>query len=356
MKRKKILLLGSSKSHKDGWNTMSFGIYNELVRRGFKVIYLEGQNPNKKSQIFTIKLNSHIKFSFLNIFLDTLRILIKKFLFRPDILIMIPEPFALPTFLCNIIPFQRRPYFIYTAGTYAMLMLNKRGLISRLSMKSAALIFSMSEYTKLRYRESNFKENIIVVKSGYNDKKYKRKKLEKDKKCTLIFVGNLKERKGFLTIVESLKLFQSDDLKKIKLNIVTSKFKLKISEYKKILKDIPNLQYKIFVNLSDHELSSLYAKSHLNLLPSISNEIFFEGFGIVHYEAIASGCISLGTDKSGNTCAIKKGNGFVIPQKDPVKLNSIIKKVLNREIDLDPTGPKISTWKDVVEKMNSYFI
>ena len=81
MKQKKILLIGSSKNHKDGWNTMSYGIYDELVRRGYKVFYLEGQNPNKKSHIFTLKLYSHIKFSVLNIFLDSLRVLIKKFVF-----------------------------------------------------------------------------------------------------------------------------------------------------------------------------------------------------------------------------------------------------------------------------------
>ena len=353
MKRKKILLLGSSKNHKDGWNTMSYGIYDELVKRGYKVYYLEGQNPEKKSQIFTLKLHSHIKYSISNVFLDTLRLLIKKYLFRPDIVIIIPEPFALANFLSNRISLQRCPYYIYTAGTYAMLMLNKRGYISRLSMKSAALIFSMSEYTKLRYRESNFREEIIVVKSGYKDKKYMRQKLQKDKKCSLVFVGNLKERKGFLTIVEALKLLQNRELKKINLNIVTSKFKFNISDYQKILKDLPNLKYKIFVNLSDNELSSLYARSHLNLLPSISNDIFFEGFGIVHYEAIASGCISLGTDKSGNTCAIKKGNGFIIPQKNPIKLKSIIQKVLNKEVNLYPNGPKISTWEEVVDKMIS---
>lgn len=353
MKQKKILLIGSSKIHKDGWNTMSYGIYDELVRRGYKVIYLEGQNPNKNSQIFTLKLYSHIKYSVLNIFIDSLRVLIKKFSFRPDFVIIIPEPFALATFLSNLVPFHRCPYYIYTAGTYAMLMLNKRGYISRLSMKSASLIFSMSEYTKLRYRESNFREEIIVVKSGYNNKKYKKQKLKKDKKCSLIFVGNLKERKGFLTIVEALKLLRRSELKKINLNIVTSKFNLNISDYKKVLNDITNLKYKIFVNLGDHELSSLYAKSHLNLLPSISNDIFFEGFGIVHYEAIASGCITLGTDNSGNTCAIKKGNGFIIPQKDPIKLKYIIQKVLNKEINLCPNGPKISTWQDVVDKMIS---
>ena len=89
------------------------------------------------------------------------------------------------------------------------------------------------------------------------------------------------------------------------------------------------------------------------MLPSISNDTFFEGFGIVHYEAIASGCITLGTDNSGNTCAIKKGNGFIIPQKDEIKLKSIIQKVLNKEINLYPNGPKISTWQDVVDKMIS---
>ena len=108
------------------------------------------------------------------------------------------------------------------------------------------------------------------------------------------------------------------------------------------------------INITDKELSSLYAKSHLNLLPSISDDIFFEGFGIVHYEAIASGCLTLGTSKSGNTCAIKNGNGFIINQKDPENLKLIFEKLLNNEINLYPNGPKISTWENVVEKMISY--
>ena len=95
-------------------------------------------------------------------------------------------------------------------------------------------------------------------------------------------------------------------------------------------------------------------KSHLNLLPSISDDIFFEGFGIVHYESIASGCLTLGTNQSGNTCAIENGNGFIIPQKDPYALKIIIEKVLNEEIDLYPKGPEKSKWEDVVEKMISF--
>ena len=162
-------------------------------------------------------------------------------------------------------------------------------------MNKAELIFPMSEYTKKRYLDSGFTKDLVVVKSGYNQDVYKKKNLEKDKNFSLIFVGNLKPRKGFKILIAALKLFKKDELKKLSLSIVTSEFNFKLSKYKKFLLDLPDLKYKIYKGISDDQLSTLYNKSSLNILPSISDDIFFEGFGIIHYEAIASGCLTIGT-------------------------------------------------------------
>ena len=50
-----------------------------------------------------------------------------------------------------------------------------------------------------------------------------------------------------------------------------------------------------------------------------------EGFGIVYLEAMASGCITIGTEGEGIANLIKNGeNGFLVPPDDPDDIAAVM--------------------------------
>lgn len=349
MKKEKILLLGTSKTYYDGWLTMSYGLFDEFKSQGYEIHYLEGQDPKKDLNIFTLRFSSHIKFRINNILMDFIRISIAKLLFKPKYIISIPETLSLPLYLSNLI--FNKPYFLYSAGTYAATMLISRGFLSRLAMENCELVFVMSEFTKLKYLQFKYPEKKIrVVKSGYDQSKYKLNKSISKKKGSLIFVGNCKPRKGLFILIEALNSLPKSTLDKIFLNIVTSD-NSQNKDLAILLKKLPSLKFKIHQSISNSDLADLFASCQINILPSISEDIFFEGFGIVHSEAIASGCLTIGSLNSGNTCAIQKGNGFLINQNDYIQLKDVILNIVKGKLSSEPQGPKPKTWNYVVKKM-----
>ena len=62
------------------------------------------------------------------------------------------------------------------------------------------------------------------------------------------------------------------------------------------------------------------AKAQFFCMPSVR-----EGFGIVYAEAMASGCITIGTEGEGVADVIRSGeNGFLVPPDDPDAIGAVI--------------------------------
>ena len=100
-------------------------------------------------------------------------------------------------------------------------------------------------------------------------------------------------------------------------------------------------------------MSILFNKSSVNVLPSITEDIYYEGFGIVHSEAIASNCITIGSLNSGNESAIKKNNGFLISQGSNAvnELTDLLNKIFSTSSIIVPKGQKPLKWNDVTKKI-----
>ena len=66
------------------------------------------------------------------------------------------------------------------------------------------------------------------------------------------------------------------------------------------------------------------AKARFYVMPSVR-----EGFGIVYLEAMASGCITIGTQGEGIADLIESGvNGFLVPPDDPETIVRVIERCL----------------------------
>ena len=83
--------------------------------------------------------------------------------------------------------------------------------------------------------------------------------------------------------------------------------------------------------LPNEETLSQMAKAHFFVMPSIN-----EGFGIVYLEAMASGCITIGTEGEGIADLIVSGkNGFLVPPDDPDAIVRTVEWCLDHPKDAD---------------------
>ena len=134
----------------------------------------------------------------------------------------------------------------------------------------------MSEYTRNRIVMKSTNKNIVTVYSGYNSKKYYLRNIKKDK-YSIIFVGNLKKRKGLKILCQSLSNLPKDVKDKLFIRLVGVFNRPDFDKFDKLLK-LNNIRYKIHSNINDNDLSILFNKSTVNVLPSISDEFYYEGF------------------------------------------------------------------------------
>ncbi len=150
----------------------------------------------------------------------------------------------------------------------------------------------------------------------------------------LLFVGRLVENKGVKYLIDAM----SGVIRrypKIKLLIVG--FGSLEDELKAQVKNL-NLEKNIIFTgaIPNYELPKYYATADIFIGPSIITEGGGrEGLPVTYLEAMASGCIVLGTDLSGNKDVIKEGvNGYFIKQKNSKDIEDKISKVLdNKELN-----------------------
>lgn len=330
----KIIFLTNSNIEKNGWSTIGLNLFKELQKNNEIRLF-----TSDKKSIFNFSKSSIIAERYLRsrifIILDFIKILFFTLRFQPEIIHCNTEYFA-PIAL-TLSRFFKVPYTVAVAGTYGITLPKQHKIYSR-SFKYASALICLSNYTKNRMIEERIDGNKIVINPGYDSSLFKIDNAVR-RENAISFIGNFKSRKGFDFLLKSICL-------------VSNKIKLKIYFVGNIDKNSPDyLETKlvckknkieiIFLKeVTNEKLVSIYQKVKLNILPSHSRPDFFEGFGLIHYEANACGTLTVGTKNSGNEDAINSKNGFLVKYGDVESLSKIILKSLT----LDPY-PKIDLAK-----------
>ena len=201
--------------------------------------------------------------------------------------------------------------------------------------------------------ELTIKANYQVVLNGVDKNKFTPSNIKKEDIIT--FVGNLKRRKGLLFLLETITKVKTirPDISVIVIGDIDVNHKdyTKISNY--IKKN--NLNIIFAGKVSEDQLIKFYQKAKLNILPSQTEPLYFEGFGLVHAEANACGTLTIGTLNSGNEDAISIDNGYLVHYGDTQELCNKILEVFT--FDKYPTINYLSIqdWKDVGKNYENIF-
>lgn len=155
-------------------------------------------------------------------------------------------------------------------------------------------IFALHDSCKEQIKEI-FKishEKIYVTGIGFDNEMFFDKKLRNNENIEIVFTGKICYAKGLKSMYNAFNSLV-ESYPKVRLNIVGMGDG---EEYSDIIKLYGNCKGKVkfLGKLSHEELSNLYSRSHIFILPS-----FYEGLPLVIVEALASGLYVVASDISG---------------------------------------------------------
>jgi|LWDU01.1.fsa_nt_gi glycosyltransferase involved in cell wall biosynthesis len=337
----KILFLTSCQKPIDGWSIVGCNVVKSFKNCDIEVFSGE-QKGIFKFGVTRLKSEFYDRYKLLTVVFDVVNILLfmKE---KPNLIHCNVEYYAPVALILSKI--YNIPYTITAHGTYGVLLPSKYKLYKK-SFEQADIVIAVSNYTKSRMTEEGIDSNFTVILNGVDKSIFHPEPLQ-NKQKKILFVGNLKPRKGLTFLLESLcqayKINRDIELLVIGEVDHSSKQYFKVREYI----DDNGLNVDFLGRVSENDLATLYRTSMLNILPSKSEPFYFEGFGLIHLEANACGTLTVGTINSGNEDAIDKKNGFLIQYGDVHKLSSIISSVFSankyRELNLDD----IKDWSEV---------
>jgi len=347
----KILFLTSSDEAEDGYAVVGKNISKKLASR-YSVDVDIFSAKEKRGIIFgrhRLKSLYIERLKWLAIIYDVICVmLIKRGAY--DLIHCNVEHFAPVAMILSY--FLQVPYTITAHGTYGVL-LPKRFSVFKAAFKKAARLICVSSYTAGRINEAGIKAKFHVIHNGVNTGVFKRDK-NVEKENMIAFVGNLKKRKGFMFLLDALKKSRQSGLK-FQLVFIGDIGISGESEINKIKSVFPDILFTGAITVE--ELVHFYQRAKLNILPSGTDGDYFEGFGLVHMEAIACGTLTVGTYESGNVEVIKPGNGFLVHYGDEMKLVSIIEKIISTSDSskLMPKDENIRNWGNVTKEYYELF-
>lgn len=166
--------------------------------------------------------------------------------------------------------------------------------------------------------------------------------VEKSKKMRILYAGKLIHSKNVHTILEALK--RLDDKYNFEFKIIgDGEKKQSLKKFTKELNFNNNIAYSDQIpreNLFDEMM-----KSDIFVMPSIN-----ETLGLVYFEAMANGCITIGSRGEGIDGIIEDGvNGFLVEPSNIEELTKVFMKIFN----LDETEQKFIK-QNSINKMKKF--
>ena len=213
------------------------------------------------------------------------------------------------------------PYIVISHGTYATL-LPAKSIIYKLAFLRASRVISVSNFTRNKLLSQHGIDSL-VVNPGI-DTSFFHPSTHLKKEPFILFVGNMKDRKGFSTLLYALSHLSSIHTE-ISITVIGTEDPLQ-SKYRQFILD-HNIKINYFSYVPIETLRALYRSAFLNVLISSDINNTFEGYGYVHAESISCGTFTVGSHQSGNPDIINDDNGFLIDSGDHITLSQIISQV-----------------------------
>jgi glycosyltransferase involved in cell wall biosynthesis len=195
-------------------------------------------------------------------------------------------------------------------------------IINKLLKRADWIIITSPQILELSQILKQYRNKVKVIPLSFDPKfsSSKRKEYPTERVFNLLFVGKLRKYKGLEYLLKAVEHLP------VKLNIVGD------GEEKDALErqvEFLNLKNKVsfYFDLSDNELSLMYKKSDLFILPSVNEA---EAFGVVQLEAMSNGLPVINTNlKSGVPyVSLNEITGLTVEPKNTEALKKAIERII----------------------------
>lgn len=192
-----------------------------------------------------------------------------------------------------------------------------------LEYEQADYITIPSEFVKQTFIEKGIKEEkLIKIPYGARLDRFSKIGNPDPNKFTVLWVGSISIRKGFLYALTAFNNFRHPNKEFIVIGSMTKEIEQLIQT-----KSLNNVIFKGII--PNDELPKFYSTAHVFILPSIE-----EGLAMVQGEALACGCPVIATPNSGSEDLFTNNKeGFIVPIRNSNRILEIFQK-LNDEPDL----------------------
>ena len=223
--------------------------------------------------------------------------------------------------------FIKKPYIVTGhGGDVTSLNSGIFKLLKKRCLKKAMRVTVVSEYLKSQVLNIADIDDVEIISMGcrvsnFGPQYRVENRFGQMNKKVVLFVGRLAEKKGVKYLIEAMdgvdaKLVIAGD------GPLRSELEAQAASL--------NIDVEFLGAKTHDELKEIYASADLFVAPSVKGKDGdIEGLGLVNLEAMSSGLVVIGSRSGGIVEIIEDGvTGFLVDEKDPVRLRSAIQKVL----------------------------
>ena len=170
----------------------------------------------------------------------------------------------------------------------------------------ADYVVVLSEFARRSFLTKGYPQNkVIKISLGADLSRFQKISDPDFQNFTVLFVGQVNVRKGFLYLLEAFKNLKIQKKRLIVIGPLSFSIKDHINKM-----SVSNVEFHNHIDNS--QLYKFYNQAHVFVLPSIE-----DGFGMVMAEALACGCPVIATENTGAHDLFENGKeGFIVPIRD----------------------------------------
>ncbi|MCS6870596.1 MAG: glycosyltransferase family 4 protein [Anaerolineae bacterium] len=332
-----VALIATDPSEAHGWSSHARDLSAALASHGVSITLITSRDaavdnlPNVTVRRLLPSLTAPPRL--FNLRLLAANLAVQRATRNADLLHVLAEPYTLAALTST------KPLIVTAHGTYLpqTAQMPILGALYRHAYRRAQLI-CVSHYTQKRVKAVLPNARTRVIPNGVNLARFAQLiTVDVPKRApTVLSVGQIKARKGFLEIVEAMALVRRH---------VPEAEAVFIGDLKGDPQYVAQLRERISAlgladavhllgRLPEPELLAWYAAADVFALHSLNQGVSFEGFGLVYLEASAAGLPVIGTRDCGAEDAIRDGEtGFLVAQGDVAGLAEVLVRLL-RDPDL----------------------